>query len=77
MFGIHTEKSIDEMNSMASQAVTCVYYRHQTGERTKPNVQLSFVNGAWVDLRFHLKPSFQKVVRCIDCATAREVSLVN
>nr|TKS08223.1 60S ribosomal protein L7a [Populus alba] len=60
------------MNSMASQAVTCVYYRHQTGERTKPNVQLSFVNGAWVDLRFRLKPSFQKVVRCIDCATARE-----
>jgi serpin B len=57
--------------------LSLMYYRHQTGERTKPDVQLSFVNGAWVDLRFRLKPSFQKVVRCTDCATAQEVSFVN
>ena len=40
-----SEKSIDELNFMALQAVTCVYYRHQTGERTEPDVQLSFANG--------------------------------
>ncbi|CAK7335287.1 unnamed protein product [Dovyalis caffra] len=70
-------KSIDELKSLASQAVTSVLSPSNRGEDQTRSPIVSFVNGAWVDLSFRLKPSFQEVVKGTYCATAQEVDFVN
>ncbi|KAG6741866.1 hypothetical protein POTOM_055146 [Populus tomentosa] len=70
-------KSLDELKSLASQAITSVLLPSNWSEDQNGSPIVSFVNGAWVDLSYRLKPSFQEVVRGVYCATTKEVDFVN
>ncbi|CAK7335291.1 unnamed protein product, partial [Dovyalis caffra] len=70
-------KSINELNSLASQIVTAVLFPSNESEDLTRGPVVSFINGAWVDLSFHLKPSFQELVKGVYRATAKEVDFVN
>ncbi|XP_011021086.1 PREDICTED: serpin-ZX-like [Populus euphratica] len=70
-------KSLDELKSLASQAITSVLLPSNWSEDQTGSPIVSFVNGAWVDLSYRLKPSFQEVVKGVYCATAKEVDFVN
>ncbi|KAJ6861014.1 hypothetical protein NC651_037175 [Populus alba x Populus x berolinensis] len=70
-------KSLDELKSSASQAITSVLLPSNWSEDQTGSPIVSFVNGAWVDLSYRLKPSFQEVARGVYCATTKEVDFVN
>lgn len=70
-------KSLDELKSLASQAITSVLLPSNWSEDQTGSPIVSFVNGAWVDLSYRLKPSFQEVVKGVYCATTKEVDFVN
>lgn len=62
---------------LASQAITYVLLPSNWSEDQTGSPIVSFVNGAWVDLSYRLKPSFQEVARGVYCATTKEVDFVN
>ncbi|CAN0876113.1 At1g47710 [Linum grandiflorum] len=71
-------KGVDELNFLASHLVSSIISHQIAIENI--HVQspvVSFINGAWLDQRFKLKPSFQQVVRNVYHATASEVDFLN
>ncbi|KDP24306.1 hypothetical protein JCGZ_25602 [Jatropha curcas] len=77
-------KSINELNDLAS-IVNSVFLsaNESKGKRKRKLLEtssppvVSFVTGAWVDKKYGLKPSFEKVLKTVYHATAKEVDFAN
>ncbi|KAJ4833095.1 hypothetical protein Tsubulata_001075 [Turnera subulata] len=65
-------KGTSELNSFALQIKRLVLLPANENQDTIGGPTVSFVNGAWVDQSFHLKPSFLEVVENVYGATAKE-----
>ncbi|XP_002525928.2 serpin-ZX [Ricinus communis] len=70
-------ESIGELNSLASQIAISVLSPENENHDLARGPIVSFVNGAWVDQRFALKPSFEKIVKDVYHATAEKVDFAN
>ncbi|KAA8530476.1 hypothetical protein F0562_005185 [Nyssa sinensis] len=71
-------KNIDDLNFLSSQIVALITTTGPSeGKSLLAGPLLSFVNGAWVDQRFSLKPSFKGFVEGVYKAEAREVDFLN
>ncbi|CAN1181046.1 At1g47710 [Linum perenne] len=72
-------KGVDELNFLASHLVSSII-SPLLANNSDTNVKspiVSFINGAWLDQRFKLKPSFEEVVRNVYHATASKVDFLH
>ncbi|KAL3514565.1 hypothetical protein ACH5RR_027282 [Cinchona calisaya] len=66
-------KSIDDLNSLASQLVSVVF----ADGSPSGGPRLSFANGVWVDQSLTFKPSFKKIVDDVYKAVSNQVDFKN
>ncbi|KAJ8775071.1 hypothetical protein K2173_020075 [Erythroxylum novogranatense] len=66
-------RSVEELNCLASKIVSSVLLQRKDGDG---GPVVSFVNGVWIDQRFHLKPSFEEVAKGVYGAITKEVDFV-
>ena len=69
-------KSVDDLRLLSSY-VSSLISQDDDRENQRGGPLLSFVNGAWLDQRFNLKPSFEAVVKDAHKAEIRTVDFVN
>ncbi|GFS30482.1 hypothetical protein Acr_00g0012120 [Actinidia rufa] len=68
--------SVDDLNKISSQIVALTSMHSERNDRISSLI-VSFANGLWFDRSFTLKPSFEKIVKGVYKAEAKEVDFAN
>ncbi|GFS30484.1 hypothetical protein Acr_00g0012130 [Actinidia rufa] len=68
--------SIDDLNKISSQSAVLTSMHSERNDLISSLI-VSFANGLWVDRSFTLKPSFEKIVKGVYRAEAKEVDFAN
>ena len=68
--------SIDDLNKISSQIVALTSMHRERNDLISSLI-VSSANGLWVDRSFTLKPSFEKIVKGVYKAEAKEVDFAN
>ncbi|EXB72243.1 hypothetical protein L484_009126 [Morus notabilis] len=68
--------SVNDLNLLSSQIISLTSPDDATQENLTRGPLLSFVNGAWLDQRFSLKPSFEEIIKYSSKAEIKNVDFL-